>query len=164
MSSATPSVAIVTGASQGIGRATAIRLAADFSTLVLVARDGANLSETAQAVRSQGAQALVIEADLSKPAVPGSQIARCPPADTGAWGELKKSHGAVVFMWGNSWTAARSNRSDQLSGGMFSCTSAAIPAVSAPSSGYDFDHSTEPSSDSMTFTSRFVLSAIPYTT
>ena len=41
------SVAIVTGASQGIGRATAIRLARDFSALVLVARNRANLEETA---------------------------------------------------------------------------------------------------------------------
>jgi 3-oxoacyl-[acyl-carrier protein] reductase len=44
------SVAIVTGASQGIGQATAVRLARDFSALVLVARNRANLEQTAEAV------------------------------------------------------------------------------------------------------------------
>ena len=39
------SVAIVSGASQGIGRSTAIRLARDFAAVVLVARDRANLEE-----------------------------------------------------------------------------------------------------------------------
>jgi NAD(P)-dependent dehydrogenase (short-subunit alcohol dehydrogenase family) len=61
------SVAIVTGASQGIGQATAIRLARDFSALVLVARNRANLEQTAVAVRAAGAEALVIDADLVQP-------------------------------------------------------------------------------------------------
>ena len=38
-------VAIVTGASQGIGRSTAIRLAQDFSSVGLVARNNAALEE-----------------------------------------------------------------------------------------------------------------------
>jgi 3-oxoacyl-[acyl-carrier protein] reductase len=62
------SVAIVTGASQGIGQATAIRLARDFSALVLVARNRANLEQTAEGVKAAGAQALVIDIDLSQPA------------------------------------------------------------------------------------------------
>ena len=47
-------VAIVTGASQGIGRATAIRLARDFDALVLVARNRGKLEETAKAVEAAG--------------------------------------------------------------------------------------------------------------
>jgi NAD(P)-dependent dehydrogenase (short-subunit alcohol dehydrogenase family) len=58
------SVAIVTGASQGIGRATAVRLARDFSAIVLVARDRSHLEQTAEAVGAAGAQALVLETDL----------------------------------------------------------------------------------------------------
>jgi 3-oxoacyl-[acyl-carrier protein] reductase len=61
------SVAIVTGASQGIGRATAVRLARDFSGLVLVARNRANLEQTAEAAKAAGAEALVIDADLGRP-------------------------------------------------------------------------------------------------
>jgi short-subunit dehydrogenase len=61
------SVAIVTGASQGIGLATAVRVARDFSALVLVARNHVNLTQTAEAVRTAGAQALVIDADLAQP-------------------------------------------------------------------------------------------------
>jgi len=70
----TKSVAIVTGASQGIGRSTAIRLARDFAGLVLVARNREKLDATAEEVRTLGAEPLVIEADLGDPAAPGAVV------------------------------------------------------------------------------------------
>ncbi len=63
------SAAIVTGASQGIGQATAIRLARDFSALVLVARNRANLEETAESAKAAGAEVLVMDVDLAEPAI-----------------------------------------------------------------------------------------------
>jgi 3-oxoacyl-[acyl-carrier protein] reductase len=59
------SVAIVTGASQGIGRSTAVRLARDFSAIVLAARNASALKEVAKTVRSVGAAPLVCDLDLS---------------------------------------------------------------------------------------------------
>jgi 3-oxoacyl-[acyl-carrier protein] reductase len=63
----TKSVAIVTGSSSGIGRATALRLARDFSAVVLVARSGENLTEVSDLVQKTGTESLVIEIDLSVP-------------------------------------------------------------------------------------------------
>jgi 3-oxoacyl-[acyl-carrier protein] reductase len=58
------SVAIVTGASQGIGRATALRLARDFSSIVLAARNQDELEKTAAEVNAAGAESLVFALDL----------------------------------------------------------------------------------------------------
>jgi 3-oxoacyl-[acyl-carrier protein] reductase len=58
------SVAVVTGASQGIGRAAALRLARDFSAVVLVARDTQNLETAAAEITSRGAQTMVSATDL----------------------------------------------------------------------------------------------------
>jgi 3-oxoacyl-[acyl-carrier protein] reductase len=70
------SVAIVTGASQGIGQATAVRLARDFSGLVLVARNRANLEETAEAVKAGGAEVLIIDVDLAEPSAAQAVVDR----------------------------------------------------------------------------------------
>jgi 3-oxoacyl-[acyl-carrier protein] reductase len=61
------SVAIVTGSSSGIGRATAIRLSRDFSAVVLAARGLVELAEVADQVRINGAEALAINVDLMAP-------------------------------------------------------------------------------------------------
>ena len=61
------SIAIVTGASQGIGCATALRLARDFSAVVLVARNKDELEKTASAVSSAGAEPLIFALDLREP-------------------------------------------------------------------------------------------------
>jgi 3-oxoacyl-[acyl-carrier protein] reductase len=60
------SVAIVTGASQGIGRSTAIRLARDFSAVVLAARSAKALEEVATVVKNAGAEPLTLAVDLSQ--------------------------------------------------------------------------------------------------
>src|SRR5580658_2187533 len=61
------SIAVVTGASQGIGRATALRLARDFSAVVLVARNKEELNKTVSAVSSAGAEPLIYALDLREP-------------------------------------------------------------------------------------------------
>ena len=61
-------VAIITGASQGIGRSTALRLAKDFSSLVLAARNGDSLKETAKTMDQVGVEVLPLALDLRDPA------------------------------------------------------------------------------------------------
>lgn len=60
-------IAIVTGASAGIGAATAIRIAKDFSGVVLAARRENELEDTAAAVSAAASKPLVIAADLREP-------------------------------------------------------------------------------------------------
>ena len=72
----TARVALITGASRGIGQATAIRLARDFNSVVLVARNARDLAQTAQAVQAAGAESLPLALDLREPTAAPHAIER----------------------------------------------------------------------------------------
>ena len=57
--------ALVTGASSGIGAATALRLAADGASVALVARRKNRLEDLAAQIQQAGGTALVVEADIT---------------------------------------------------------------------------------------------------
>ncbi len=58
-------VAVITGASKGLGRAMALALGAAGASIALVSRDVEQLSEVKQEVESLGADALVFQTDVS---------------------------------------------------------------------------------------------------
>lgn len=68
-------VAIVTGASRGLGRAIAVGLAAEGMSIALTARDAAALDAVAAEAKAAGApETLCIPSDLSRPDAPGRVV------------------------------------------------------------------------------------------
>ena len=59
-------VAIVTGASQGIGKAAALRLAAEGASVVIAARGQELLDQVAQEIRAAGGGVAAVQADVSR--------------------------------------------------------------------------------------------------
>ena len=60
--------ALVTGASQGLGRVIALRFAREGAKVVLAARSRERLEETAAEIEAAGGWALVVPTDLREPA------------------------------------------------------------------------------------------------
>ncbi|MCX6866039.1 MAG: SDR family NAD(P)-dependent oxidoreductase, partial [Verrucomicrobia bacterium] len=60
----TGKVALVTGASKGLGKAMSVALAQAGAKLALVSRDEKRLAETAAAIREVGSEAEVFPADV----------------------------------------------------------------------------------------------------
>ena len=76
--------AIITGASKGIGRATAIRFAREGGRAALISRSKADLEEVAAIISGDGGEALVLPADVCQP----EQLAAAIDAAAKEWGGL----------------------------------------------------------------------------
>jgi len=99
-------VALVVGASRGIGRAIALRLAQDGADVAVAARTLSALEEVCVEIRAEGPQAIAIEADV------------CKQADVEAMvGKVVETFGHVDILVYNSgvlWVAKVAVTSDEI--------------------------------------------------
>ena len=89
-------IAIVTGASRGIGRAIALRLAQDGATLVLASRTAADLAKVAAEIRSHSGVATCVAGDLRDPQFPPALVKAAMDA-----------HGAIDIVVNNAGATKR---------------------------------------------------------
>jgi NAD(P)-dependent dehydrogenase (short-subunit alcohol dehydrogenase family) len=94
-------VAIVTGASNGIGRGIAEAFAAEGAKTVLVARRAQLLDEVAAGIRANGGEALTVAADLSKEAEIVALFAK-----------VKETYGRLDVLVNNAGVATHINTED----------------------------------------------------
>jgi NAD(P)-dependent dehydrogenase (short-subunit alcohol dehydrogenase family) len=94
-------VAIVTGASNGIGRGIAEMYAAEGARTVLVARRAQLLDEVAAGIRANGGEALTVAADLSKEAEIVALFAK-----------VKETYGRLDVLVNNAGVATHINTED----------------------------------------------------
>lgn len=89
-------VALVTGSSRGIGRGTALALAAEGCDLMLTGRDEAALDEVAQKIRGMGRRAAVAVLDLREKDAPENLIA-----------VVRREFGGLDILFNNAGTTKR---------------------------------------------------------
>jgi NAD(P)-dependent dehydrogenase (short-subunit alcohol dehydrogenase family) len=85
MKKLTGKVAVITGASKGLGKAMALALGAEGARLLLVSRNQAQLQQTADEVRALGAEAEICPADVTDE----TQVHRVEAAATDRFGKIQ---------------------------------------------------------------------------
>lgn len=89
-------VALVTGASRGIGRGIALAFANEGCDLMLTARDASALDEVAAAIRAKGCKAAISVVDLRQPEAPAKVVE-----------DLKREFGGLDVLINNAGTTKR---------------------------------------------------------
>ena len=89
-------VALVTGASSGIGAATAVALSAQGAAVALAARRKDRLDAVAANIRERGGTALVLEADITEPGQANEAVERTV-ADLGRLDTLVNNAGMMLL-------------------------------------------------------------------
>lgn len=129
-------VSIVTGASQGIGRVTAVELAARGDVVVLAARNLDGLSETAGQIEEAGGEHLVVETDVTSDVSVGEMV-----------GSVTERFGRIDNLINNSGVGGPSGRLWQVDPGewrstfevnvfgVFGVTRAVLPIMIGQGSG-----------------------------
>lgn len=129
-------VAVVTGASSGVGRSTALALAKEGASVALVARRADLLEQLAEEIRSLGADALPCPADVSDPQAMES-MAKAVLDRFGRVDTLVYSAGVLFARRGmdditiENWQSIVNVHLN----GLFYCTKAILPAMRARRSG-----------------------------
>ncbi len=96
----TDRIAVVSGAANGIGRASALRLAREGAHLVVVDREGDALTQVARAIEGQGRQVLPISADWTDAA-----------AVHDAFASARRRFGRIDILFNNVGQSARERAS-----------------------------------------------------
>lgn len=94
-------IAVVTGAANGIGRASALRLAREGADLVVVDREGDTLQGVAREIEAAGRQVLPITADWTDPA-----------AVEAAFAAIRTRFGRIDILFNNVGQSARERASE----------------------------------------------------
>ena len=94
-------IAVVTGAANGIGRASALRFAREGADLALVDREGDTLQGVAKEIEAAGRQVLAITADWTDPS-----------AVQEAFAAIRKRFGRIDILFNNVGQSARERASE----------------------------------------------------